>query len=170
MLPCSPPPQPGFPGVTQQGPLRLLVPVPRCILSQVAQPPRPSGWGRRAGSAWRRAEELFPLGGGNQMRELSRGCGAPGLVVGLCGCPHEADVCQSWESRLVLCPEASIPYRAMALVSHGKEQRGRRASPHCCVRTPHGGDSVHRPRRTRESQCLPHAVPWTMPDLGHFHF
>lgn len=88
MLPCPPAPQPDLPGAMQPGPLSLLVPRSVLIASLDAGPLWPLPWGE--------AKELFPLGGKKITNgESSRGHGTHGLDVGVCGCPHEADVCQS---------------------------------------------------------------------------
>ena len=92
----------------------------------------PSGQGQTAGSA---------CGGG-------RGSRAPGSDPEGSGLPTGGRLCQSRESRLNLCPKASVPSPALFLESNRKEQRGRRGSPHRHVRTPRRRDRAHRPRLT----------------------
>ena len=98
MLPCSPPPQPGVLGPTQWGHLFCLVPVPRCVLT-AGPATSPSSQGQRPGLAWGRGRGAVLIIGKIKQGNLAEGARPDqGLYLGICGCPYEADVCQSLES------------------------------------------------------------------------
>lgn len=95
-----------------------------------------------------------------------------GLDLGICSCPHEDDVWQSWESHLESSPlKQSNPCQALFLKLKGKESSfgGERISAAVC---PHGTERMKctQPHLTWEWQCLHHTVLSVVPGLGHFHF